>query len=151
SSTKIQQDGVINAEGGANFIGVQNGGSGGAIRLIAPVIAGGGSLRINGNNGSGNGRGRIDTLNRSGISFNYTAVGVTSIGSLMTVVPSPNPRLDVVEAAGTAIPQGSGPVLIQLPFGSDPNRVIKVQAQDFNDVVPITIQLTPDNGDPVKY
>ncbi len=151
SSTKIQIDGTLACDGGGNFAGVNNGGSGGAIRLVAPVVAGIGSLRINGNNNGGSGRVRIDALNRSGIAFNYTANGVTSIGSLMTVFPSPNPRLDIIQAAGTAIPQGSGPVLVQLPFGSSPNRTITVQAKDFNDVVPITVQLTPDNGTPIRY
>ena len=70
---------------------------------------------------------------------------------MMIVFPTPNPRLDVIEAAGTAVPVGSGPVFVQLPFGSSPNRIIKVQARDFNDVVPITVQLTPDNGSPVTY
>jgi hypothetical protein len=85
------------------------------------------------------------------MNLNFSPAGVTSVGSMMVVFPTPNPRLDIIEAAGTAIPEGSGPVSLLLPFGSDPNRTIKVQARDFNDSVPIALVLTPDNGPPTLY
>lgn len=42
-------------------------------------------------------------------------------------------------------------MIVQLPFGSSPNRQIKVQARDFNAIVPITLVLTPDHGARVVY
>lgn len=47
SSTSISVTGAINATGGRGA-SVAGGGSGGAIRLVAPVITGGGSLFVNG-------------------------------------------------------------------------------------------------------
>lgn len=151
SDVSIALTGTIDADGGGNGSGIANGGSGGAIRLAAPVVSGNGILRANGTSSGGDGRIRVDTLDRSRLAFNFSPSGVTSVGSMMVVFPSPNPRLDIVEAAGTAIPEGSGPVFVQLPFGSSPNRGIILQARDFNDVVPITLVLTPDNGTPVSY
>lgn len=69
----------------------------------------------------------------------------------MLVFPNPQPRLDIIEAASMTIPEGSGPVILQLPFGSSPNRKIKVQARDFNAEVPITVVLTPDHGTPLSH
>jgi hypothetical protein len=42
-------------------------------------------------------------------------------------------------------------VTIQLPFGADPNRTIKVQARDFAANVPIEVALIPDSGPSVTY
>ena len=65
----------------------------------------------------------------------------------MTVFPPGNQRLDVIEAAGTNIAEGTaGPVTIELPFGSDPNRTVTVQARNFKAVLSIEVVLTPDNG-----
>src|SRR5205814_568667 len=80
-----------------------NDGSGGAIRLVAPILAGTGILNVNGNWG-GDGRIRLDALDRRTANFNYTAGAATvSSGALMIVFPTPLPRLDIVEAAGTSI------------------------------------------------
>ncbi len=139
-------------QGSGNY----NAGSGGAIRLVAPVIvANGARLSVEGGGNYGGqgspGRIRVDTLDRSGLGFNFQPSGVTSIGSLMLVFPSPVPRLDIVSAAGTAIPLGSGPVLVNLPFGSSPSQSVRVRATGFNDLVPISVVLTPDHGTPVRY
>jgi len=128
-----------------------NGGSGGAIRLIAPVVSGNGRLDVVGRNWGAAGRIRIDTLDRTALNLTFNPAGITSIGSLMTVFPTPVPRLDIIEAAGTVIPVGSGPVVFTLPFGSSTNRTVRVQARDFNDVVPIRVVLTPDNGSGISY
>ena len=137
--------------GSSNSSGRINGGSGGAIRLVAPVITGTGVIRVPGTSFGAPGRIRIDTLDRTGMSLSFVPVGVTSIGSLMVVFPTPVPRLDIIEAAGTEIAEGSGPVVMTLPFGSSADRTIVVQARDFNSVVPIAVVLTPDNGDSVTY
>jgi hypothetical protein len=87
---------------------------------------------------------RIDTIDRRGIAFTISTRGSYSIGAFMTVFPPNNPRLDIIEAAGTAIPEGApAPVTVKLPFGSDPNRSIVVQARHFNAAIPIEVVLTP--------
>jgi hypothetical protein len=151
SNTRIEVTGAVDADGAGNSTGVLNGGSGGAIRLVAPVVAGNGTLRVVGANGGGAGRIRVDTLNRSGLALNFAPNGVTSVGSMMIVFPDPQPRLDIIEAAGTPIAEGSGPVFIQLPFGSSPERTLRLQARNFRDQVPVTVVLTPDQGTPTRY
>lgn len=147
----------IFARGGAYLAtGNYNAGSGGAIRLVAPVVvANSARLWVTGGQNyggqAGAGRIRIDALDRSQLGFNFQPAGVTSIGSLMLVFPTPLPRLDIVSAAGTSVPLNSGPVLVNLPFGSSPDQTVRVRAADFNDVVPIRVVLTPDHGDPVQY
>ena len=42
-------------------------------------------------------------------------------------------------------------MFVQLPFGSSAERVIRIQARNFNDIVPISVVLTPDNGTPIIY
>ncbi|HVR36441.1 MAG TPA: hypothetical protein VMS21_11385 [Methylomirabilota bacterium] len=155
SSTRIHltsSSADIFAQGGGSQNSTYvNGGSGGAIRLVAPVISGNGNLRVDGSHFGAPGRIRVDTMDRTGLGLNYLPSGITSIGSLMVVFPTPVPRLDIIEAAGTTIPEGSDPVVFILPFGSSPDRTVRVQAQDFNDIVPITVVLTPDNGPSVQY
>ena len=151
SATRIDLNGSIEAVGGPNASSIFNGGSGGAVRLVSPAIAGAGSINVRGGSGAGAGRIRIDAVDRSQMGITFFDAGITSIGSLMLVFPSPMPRLDIIEAAGTAIPLGSGPQSLQLPFGSSPNRTVKVQARDFNAQVPITLVLTPDHGAPLIY
>ncbi len=153
STTRIDMpnSGSVVARGGTYNGGAYNAGSGGGIRLVAPVIAGAGTLSVDSSAGAGLGRIRVDAIDRTGMGFNFVPTSVTSVGSLMLVFPTPLPRLDILEAAGTAIAEGSGPVQLQLPFGSSPNRTIKVQARDFNAVVPITLVLTPDHGASLTY
>lgn len=146
STSRISLTGRVAAEGGRDN-NASNGGSGGAIRLVAPVVTGNGSLSVSVFPGGGFGRIRIDAVDRSGIGFSFfPSAAVASVGSMMLVVPAPLPRLDIVEALGSPVDVGAGPVNIQLPFGSSPNRQIKVQARDFNAVVPIVVVLTPDHG-----
>lgn len=151
SNTRIDVTGLIDVDGATSSANTDNGASGGAIRLVAPVVAGTATLSANGSGGGGSGRIRVDTLNRTTMSFSFSPVATTSIGSMMLVFPTPLPRLDIIEAAGTPIPVGSGPVIVQLPFGSSTARTVKVQARDFNDLVPISVVLTPDNGTPTIY
>ncbi len=148
----INNPGLIAAYGGANGGGAWNGGSGGAIRLVAPVVAGNGRLYVYGQGGGGSGRVRVDTLNRQGAAFDYNPNSSPTIGTVMITFPSPLPRLDILNVAGNAIAEGtSGNVTITLPFGSDPNRTVVVQARDFQGVVPISVVLTPDNGTATTY
>ena len=145
SSTRISVNGNISARGGQNNGCGGGGGSGGSIRLVALRVEGGGLLDARCNNGSGGlGRIRVDTLERDGIAFNFQ--GVSSVGGNLFTLPTSIPRLDTIEVAGTAFPEGSQPGTVLLPFGSTPERTVKIQARDFGKVVPLRITLTPDTG-----
>ena len=93
----------------------------------------------------------MDTLDRTSLNITTDPSYATSMGSMMVVFPSPLPRLDILNAAGQAILEGSIPVFVNLDFGTDPNQTITIQARDFNSIVPINIVLTPDHGDTIKY
>lgn len=143
STTRIVLNGGIQASG-ADSGGP---GSGGAIRLVAPTITGsGGLIAHGGSSSSGNGRIRIDTLGAPP-SFSIPSSIPSSVGRFMVVFPTPAPRLDIVEAAGTIIPEGTnGPVQILLPYNSDTNRTVTLQARNFNAIVPVDLVLTPETG-----
>ncbi|MFN0066378.1 MAG: hypothetical protein ACKVYV_01965, partial [Limisphaerales bacterium] len=96
--------------------------------------------------GGADGRIRVDTLDRSQLNLNLQPRESAAVGTLMLVNPTPLPRLDLVSAAGTAIPVDSGPVFVTLPFGSPAAQQVKVRAQDFGQNVPVRIALTPDSG-----
>jgi hypothetical protein len=140
SNTRISVAGTIDATGGANRGSSFNGGSGGAIRLVALKVEGGGHLNTTGGNGGGAGRLRVDTLDRTDIRFTFS--GDSSVGGNLFSLPTVLPRLDTIEVAGTAFPEGSQPGTILLPFGSTPERTVKIQARDFGKKVPIRITLT---------
>lgn len=150
SNTRIAISGSLNARGGAQ-VGSGGHGSGGAIRLLSPVVSGTGSLNVTGGSWAttaGDGRIRIDTIDRRDLRLSFIPLSAVNVGSFMAVFPNPTPRLDILNAAGTAIPEGAAePVFIQLPFGSSPERTVTVQARNFSGVVPIRVVLTPDSGD----
>lgn len=163
NSIVLSDSGRILARGGAQNTGGNtngpNSGSGGAIRLIAPRVEGRGEINVFGGDftvaaagRAGNGRVRIDTIIRDGILFNFQPLSSVSIGSYMAAFPDTVPRLDIVEAAGRTIEEGAAEqVEVFLPFGSDPNRTITVQARDFTGLVPIQLVLTPDSGSAIIH
>lgn len=152
SNTRIQHSGKIVANGGAGNGAGGNVGSGGAVRLVAPFVAGSGEINVHAvNDWGGRGRIRVDTVDRTDLRFNFQPVDQLSVGANMFIFPPSVPTLDIVEVAGTAIPVGSGPVSFQLPFGSTPNRTIKVQASGWGRIVPIQVVLTPDSGVPSVF
>jgi hypothetical protein len=146
SNTKVTVTGTIEARGGQNRTCL-NGGSGGGIRLVALRVEGAGLLDARDGGNAGLGRIRVDTLERSGVQFNFQ--GVTSVGGNLFTFPPVVPRLDTIEVAGNTVPEGSAPLTFTLPFGSTPARTVKIQARDFGRNVPIRITLTPDAGTPV--
>jgi hypothetical protein len=156
SNTRIDMPspGGVLANGGQGGCGT-NEGSGGAIRLLAPVVAGNGSIQVysGGCNVGGFGRIRIDSIDRTALQLSFQPNSLTtSVGSTMFAFPDVVPRLDILEAAGQIIAEGApDPVTILLPFNSSPSRTVKVQARNFTGVVPIDVVLTPDNGDRVIY
>ena len=143
SNTRITVRGSIEANGGASA-GCLGGGSGGAIRLVALRVEGGGRLSTGSFGAGGSGRIRVDTLETDGIAFQFN--GARTVGQNLFSVPSTLPRLDTIEVAGTVIPEGSSSPTITLPFGSSPQRTVKIQARDFGRVVPFVIMLTPSSG-----
>ena len=171
---RITSSGAIISRGGLGgaVIGqnVNNGGSGGAIRLVAPRVFGTGTLNVYGSGycgldcgqiteKSGSGRIRIDCIFRfeptnaaiDSINFSFQPLSVVSLGSAMLVFPPNNPRLDILQAAGRTIPEGTnGPVFVELPFGANTNQTVVVQARNFNTNVAIRVVLTPAAGDPVS-
>lgn len=155
SNTRIELNspGFIIANGAENNPG--NSGSGGAIRLVAPIVEGNGTLRASGHQGgtfSGNGRIRVDTLDRSRLAFTFgTSAGASSIGAFMDAIPENLGRLNIIEAAGTQIPVGSGPVSITLPFGAPTTQTVVVQGSNFAGAVDIDVVVTPENGARTVY
>jgi hypothetical protein len=148
SNTKIRIAGAVQAQGGIWRGTSHNGGSGGAIRLLAPRVEGQGQVNVSGgSSGGGDGRIRVDCVDRVALQLSFNPLATTTVGANMFVEPSPNPRLDIVEAAGQKIPEGTAaPVRFQLPFGSDTNRSIVLQARNFGADIPIRLTLTPDSG-----
>jgi hypothetical protein len=150
----IAPSATLFAQGGnANHDGA---GSGGAIRLVAPVVDGTGSLNVRGGSiittggSGGDGRIRVDATDRFALFLTYN--GPVTIGKFMQVFPTNNPHLDVTQAAGTSIAQGyPSPVVVQLPAGSPTNQTISLQARNFTGIVPITVAVTPDAGPSARY
>lgn len=148
SNTRIRfQPGTIQANGGNGAAG----GSGGAIRLVAPRIEGEPRLAVSPGSWGGFGRIRIDVIERDALNLGFDPTYM-SLGSFLKVFPDVPSRLDITQAAGTTIPEGTaGPVIVELPFGSTTNRTVTVQARDFGAIVPIRVVLTPESGDPLVY
>ena len=156
SNTRIDitSPGNVLANGGQGGCQV-NEGSGGAIRLLAPVVAGNGSIRVgSGNcNAGGYGRIRVDSIDRTALQLSFQPnSSTTAVGSTMFAFPDLVPRLDILQAAGQNIPEDTpNPVTVLLPFGSTSSRTVTVRARNFTGIVPIDVVLTPDNGDRVIY
>jgi len=156
SNTRISigSSGKISSFGGD---GIGSVGSGGAVRLVANQIDGSGQVvAMAGSCTAGFGRVRVDATNRFALFLNYgvSSIGGTphTIGQFMHVFPTNTSRLDIIEAAGTAISEGTPiPVPVQLPVGSPTNQVVKIQARDFTGIVPITVAVTPDAGPSTRY
>ena len=135
-------------------------GSGGGIRLVAPVVAGNGSLNASGSENmwdpgrayGGAGRIRIDCMDRRSLALNLVPSSVATVGANMVAIPTNAPRLDITQAAGNTIPEGTNsPVFFILPQGASTNQTVTVQARNFNALVPIRVVLTPDNGPSSSY
>jgi hypothetical protein len=141
----------IRAEGGNGVCG----GSGGAVRLVAPVVNGNGRFYVSGGGTSypgGGGRIRIDTLDRYAWRNLGLIGGKWTIGSQMYVFPPNNPRLDIVEAAAQTIAEGANAVVnVSLAPGSSTNQVIKVKATGFTTDVPVTVSVVPEAGPSFRY
>lgn len=166
SGTKVSVLGSVLSNGGNNPLPfwrdlfAASTGSGGAIRVIVPLVDGTGTLSVAGGlTGEGEryelaGRGRIRVDSEERILYRYLIyVGPATHGSQMFVFPDRIPKLNVVEAAGRSISGGeTGSVRIDLPTGSPSTQRIKIEAKDFtNAVVTLDIVVTPENGPSTTY
>jgi hypothetical protein len=142
SSTRAGIEGKLDARGPYNGSFAA---SGGAIRIVAPLVQGAGTLDASGIYGN-DGRVRIDSPDRYAYR-NLHIFGLFAGGANMIVFPPGIPRLDIISAAGTAIPEATNSaVSILLAAGSSTNQIVRVQARGFTNDVPIRVKVTPENG-----
>jgi hypothetical protein len=151
SPTQIVLNGSVLAQGGTGSFGTQGNGSGGAIRFVSPAVRGTGYAYVYGaNQYGGQGRIRVDLIDRTGLTMTFGPSDAVSVGSLMAVFPSTVPRLDIVSVAGNAIPPGTAsPLAFTLPFNAPATQSITVRASGFTGPVPIAVVVTPDSGNPI--
>lgn len=146
SSASVVINGLIDASGSGNQLHPWSG-SGGAIRIVATNVSGSGVLSCLGPGNGVDGRIRIDSLDRFAGHRTLTFQGVFTRGYNMVVFPENLPRLDILEAAGTTIPEGTKTrVSVQLPIGGSTNQTVQVQARNFTNDVPIRVAVTPAAG-----
>lgn len=159
SSTRIVVNGAIYSVGGgsAGYYSTIPGGSGGAVRLVAPVVTGTGTLSVPGTGGgfyctsSGSGRTRIDCIDGYAVRTLH-ANGPSSRGAQMFVFPALQPRLDIIQAAGQAIPIGAGSLVsVLLPQGATNAQTVVVQATNFTNDLPITVAVIPTDRPSTTY
>lgn len=143
SGTCLTVNGQILSRGGGGQR-VQKG-SGGCIRLVAPVVKGSGTVDVT--NGSGTphaGRIRVDTYDRTGLGLNYMPAASTSNVSQGTFVVArllPAPTLEIADVGGL----GAGSSLV-FPTGSAETQSVSVAAANFGEAVEIEIVLKPTHG-----
>ena len=155
SSSRIDLYGVVYARGADTYPGP---GSGGAVRLVAPLVTGNGGIdTLGGYRGNcgwygGTGRSRIDCLDGFAVRSLHANNSVSSRGSQMFVFPPYTNRLDIIEAAGRLISEGStNGVVITLSAGSNPTNNVVVQARGFTNDVPIRLVVTPNDRASTSY
>lgn len=137
---------TVRARGGGGFGGYQTG-SGGAVRVVAPVVEGPGTLDV-GSGGGGHGYARIDTLQPAAIDVTV-AQGRFAVGSLMVSFLEDEPRIDLVGLGQATIPlDHDGEFLVVLPAG-ETTQDLSIALSGFVGVVSLTIALTPDTGDQI--
>ncbi len=155
SNTRIHINGTgnyfIDATGGEwGHGGTYNGGSGGAIKLVAPHVTGLARLFVHNRNGTGSpGRIRVDAVNFAGWQPNYASPpqSLTWGSMLATGLEGTQPRLELVSVAGREVPAtaiASGFIL--LPPGSAGDQPVVIRARNFGTQVPVSVVIAPDNG-----
>lgn len=150
SNTKITfgQNGVYPLDATGGYTATNNGGgSGGAVRLVAPIVTGNSYIVVSGTQGGGSGRIRVDALTNT-LNIAGPSVGFATFGANMVVFPQNLPELRVTKAAGQDIAlTQTDPVFVLLPAGAPASQTIEVQAKNFNSVVPLVAVLTPEAGE----
>jgi len=155
SNTRINISGASNyfidatgGEWGSNF--AWNGGSGGAIKLVAPAVTGLMRLYVQNRNGTGSpGRIRVDAVNFAGWRPDYVnpPQSLTWGSMLATGLEGNQARLELVSVAGKEVPATAiANGFILLPPGSAGDQSVVVRARNFGTQVPISVVVAPDNG-----
>ena len=144
-------DSFIDATGGEwGTGGAYNGGSGGAVKLVAPQITGPMRIYVQNRNGTGgSGRIRLDAVNYSGVQLNHHSPALAiSYGSMLaTGLEGTLPRLELVSVAGRPVPTNNVATgFILLPNGVSGTQPVVVRAKNFGAQVPIRVVVAPDNG-----
>jgi hypothetical protein len=140
----------IDATGGEwGTSGAWNGGSGGAIKLVAPRIAVSRLFVHNRNNTASPGRVRLDAVDYTGSSLGFVSPPhALSYGSMLaTGLEGNQPRLELVSVAGAPLPTNTvANGFILLPPGSAGEQPVVVRARNFGTQVPVSVVVAPDNG-----
>jgi hypothetical protein len=159
SNTKIAMGGgaahFIDASGGEwGTGGAWNGGSGGAIKLVAPQITGVMRLFVQNRNGTASpGRVRLDAVDYAGANFSTVNPHQSlSYGNMLaTGLEGTLPRLELVSVAGKELPTSNVATgFILLPNGSAGDQPVVVRARNFGTQVPVSVVVAPDNGPTVS-
>lgn len=148
SDTSIRLSGSIQARGGAGqYFGS---GSGGGVRLVAPDINGaGGSIDARSGNDAWTGRIRLDRVVDGPVP---NMLGVSAIGTFLSVFPAGLATLNITEVAGNAIPEGSTVAAsILLPVGASTSQTVKLAGRNFVGTVPIEVAVVPENAPTTYY
>jgi hypothetical protein len=163
SSTSVVETGNILARGGSGFYDQNNFsgcGSGGGVRIVAPLVSLSGTIDVSGGTNSvnaaygGNGRVRFDTAsainaNVIGNGQGHPSAPIVSYGRSFFVFPPATPQLYFLTAAGTSIPVGTtNAVSVALPSGSPASQVVTLFGTNFLGTVPVQIVATPATGTP---
>ena len=160
SNTKITVNGAVNSYGGGAAVVTAPSGSGGAIRLLAPIVTGSGNIATHGGGWVpfGNyftslayGRIRIDCTDNQAYLTLHLITPATR-GSRMVVFPTNAPALDVIAVGGQPITQGTNSaVIIELAIGASTNQTVLVQGRNFTNDVPISVVVTPQHGPSASF
>lgn len=159
SNTKIEfgaSSGTIDATGGEyGTSSAYNGGSGGAVKLVAPRITGPARINvINRNFTGGAGRIRLDAINYAGADLRHHSPSeALSFGSMMaTGLEGTVPRLELVSVAGRPLPTNNiATGFILLPNGSAVEQPVEIRARNFGTRVPVNVVVQPDNGPTLHF
>ncbi len=151
SNTRItnSQNSSITAVGAAGLGNTPNWGSGGAIRLVAPVISGDGPISVAGPGGNANGgRIRCDLIDRRFFGLRFNPVNAVSASEAFMVAMTANlPTLRLVRVAGVDVPLAApAGFTVTLPFNAPAEQEIVLEAAGFSADVPVVLRLTPGGG-----
>ena len=144
ASIRIGPNGEISANGGP-VNGFSGHGSGGAIRLVAPSLGGGGRL-----NASPGGRIRMDMIEALDVPFviDHQSVAASTGALMRAFLPNP-PSIRVASVGGRPLadPPPAQPAVL-LPFDAAPIQDVVVEARNFRGVVPVRVVAKAQRGDP---
>ncbi|MCP4502497.1 MAG: hypothetical protein GY822_21305 [Deltaproteobacteria bacterium] len=167
SETRIQLSGSILARGGKGGYHTEGGGrcywtpinhgSGGGIRIVAPVVEGTGTIDVtsciyNTYSYGGYGRVRVDAIDRTGMAFTYQGNDGSTVvknGTYLVAIPPPAQAMLSLVSIGGVATNGEA-TMIRLPFGTPPTQDVELLADGFSGTIDVTVRLTPSSGAPIE-